>query len=460
MCITLITIQPHTHTEREREREIELSMAVRLGATTARASGRRRLGGRAGERTGGGGRGGLSRKEEESGRGRRTGAARRSGNGNGKEEENGTNSEAAAVKSLEARAKRAEAELKAKTLASTVTELELRETVDKMSLELNAMKEQLETADAGKHVQRDAGTLVGEIRRLEALMARMVDAEAAAAAGAGAGGKANGVSDTKSTTESPVNAKELASLQLKLKAVTAAEAKASSRCNALLAEVRRLEAAVAVLFDQTEMEAERGRRHAAEQEVTFLEGQLKTLQKQVSIATEGSEAANAKVAGAEAKAAEADAKLAAAVAEADATIARLEEETKALYTADQLESLVADVFESKNETIASLEQKVAELSAALVRPTFLRAARGTYTHIQPRIFDTQRAGIGEVNKAPNSGFARATAGSYQLKSRTFVPLRASSADGSLASRAFARAPAGSFVHIPRTFPPRKPSDSA
>ena len=438
-------------------------MAVRLGATTARASGRRRLGGRAGERTGGGGRGGLSRKEEESGRGRRTGAARRSGNGNGKEEENGTNSEAAAVKSLEARAKRAEAELKAKTLASTVTELELRETVDKMSLELNAMKEQLETADAGKHVQRDAGTLVGEIRRLEALMARMVDAEeaaAAAGAGAGAGGKANGVSDTKSTTESPVNAKELASLELKLKAVTAAEAKASSRCNALLAEVRRLEAAVAVLFDQTEMEAERGRRHAAEQEVTFLEGQLKTLQKQVSIATEGSEAANAKVAGAEAKAAEADAKLAAAVAEADATIARLEEETKALYTADQLESLVADVFESKNETIASLEQKVAELSAALVRPTFLRAARGTYTHIQPRIFDTQRAGIGEVNKAPNSGFARATAGSYQLKSRTFVPLRASSADGSSASRAFARAPAGSFVHIPRTFPPRKPSDSA
>ena len=437
-------------------------MAVRLGAT-ARASGRRRLGGRAGERTGGGGRGGLSRKEEESGRGRRTGAARRSGNGNGKEEENGTNSEAAAVKSLEARAKRAEAELKAKTLASTVTELELRETVDKMSLELNAMKEQLETADAGKHVQRDAGTLVGEIRRLEALMARMVDAEeaaAAAGAGAGAGGKANGVSDTKSKTESPVNAKELASLELKLKAVTAAEAKASSRCNALLAEVRRLEAAVAVLFDQTEMEAERGRRHAAEQEVTFLEGQLKTLQKQVSIATEGSEAANAKVAGAEAKAAEADAKLAAAVAEADATIARLEEETKALYTADQLESLVADVFESKNETIASLEQKVAELSAALVRPTFLRAARGTYTHIQPRIFDTQRAGIGEVNKAPNSGFARATAGSYQLKSRTFVPLRASSADGSSASRAFARAPAGSFVHIPRTFPPRKPSDSA
>ena len=291
-------------------------------------------------------------------------------------------------KGMEERARRAEAELKAKILESNVKEVELTETVNRMSEEIRAVRAQLAGDGVGASVamatpggvNRDPGSLVEEIRKLEALMARMVDPEEAAAEAGGRSVVSNGA--------------ELKELEIKLKTVSAAEAKASERCRTLLAEVRKLEMAVSVLYDPEEMEVERGRRVAAEREVAFLQNQLKTLQQQAqNVAEERERYAD--------------------------RASKAEEAVEAMYTVEQLEKIVEDTFVSKNDEISRLKDEISSLSRPL-SAHFIRGSKNSFL-LRSRQFSASRSA------SPAGGAGGGTAG------------------------AFVRAGAGTFIHAGRQF---------
>ena len=128
-------------------------------------------------------------------------------------------------------------------MQSSLHEREMNETMAKMSVEIENMQRQLNelkngglamnsatgTSGNGSHLRlkRDEGTLVAEIRRLETIMARMIDSDEMHTIETLDQATSN-VTKGKSTEKS-VDAYEKEKLEVKLAAVTAAEEKSSKR---------------------------------------------------------------------------------------------------------------------------------------------------------------------------------------------------------------------------------------